>query len=320
MIDNISYQIIKALTEDGRCSYAKIAKDLKINASIVSSKVNKMLEEDLISIQAVPNPYRIGYKFQTVIALKVDQQQINHICDALVDHTNISSIAIMYGIYDILIMAEFPDIDIMIRLVQEQLPRIKGVTNVETFIVAERKKSLNKFFKQESLVYNPVRLDEIDHKLINELRKNGRANLARLADKYGISTASVSRRVASLIKNDVIKITVVPNHTKLVDYTAVAYLAIQTELHKVNEICDQLAGFPEVHTIMTLICGYKILAILVTQNHEALYQFVKDKILTIAGVINVETLVRTDLKKRTYVYIDDTQIQEALSRMNLSKT
>ena len=319
MIDNISYQIIKALTEDGRCSYAKIAKDLKLNASIVSSKVNKMLEDNLISIQAVPNPYKIGYKFQTVIALKVDQQQIDNICDALVDNTYISSIAIMYGIYDILVLAEFPDIDMLIKLVQEHLPSIEGVINVETFLVAERKKSLNKFFKTESLIHNPVSLDKIDYQLIDELRKDGRANFARLAKKYGISTASVSRRVASLIKNDVIKITVVPNHTKLIDYTAVAYLAIKTELQKVNEICDQLSGFPEVHTIMTLINGYKILAILVLQNHEALYQFVKDKILSIDGVINVETLVRTDLKKRTYVYVDDTQIQEALKRKSLSE-
>lgn len=312
MLDNISYQIIKALTADGRCSYTKLAKELKIKASVVSSKVNKMLEDDLIAIQAVPNPYKIGYKFQTVIALKVDQQQINNVCDALMDNSYISSIAIMYGLYDILILAEFPDIDMLLKLVREHLPGIKGVLGVETHLVAERKKSLNKFFKQESLVHDPVHLDAIDGLLINELKKNGRANLARLAEKYGISTASVTRRVASLIKKDVIKITVVPNHTKLLDFTAVAYLAIKTELQKVNEICDQLSALPEVHTLMTLISGFNILAVIVVQNHEALYQFVKNKIQSITGIVDMETLIRTELKKRTYVYIDDAQIQHAL--------
>jgi len=312
MLDNISYQIIKALTEDGRCSFTKLAKELKIKPSIVSSKVNKMLENDLISIQAVPNPYKIGYKFQTVIALNADQQQINSICDALTDNFNISSIAIMYGIYDILIFAEFPDIDMLLKLVREQLPNIKGVTNVEAFLVSERKKNLNKFFKEESLIHDPVHVDDIDIKLISELRKNGRANLANLANKYGISTASVTRRVASLTKKDVIKITVVPNHTKLLDFTAVAYLAIKTKLHKVNEVCDQLAAFPEVHNLMTLISGFNILAVLVMQNHDALYQFVKNNILSIDGVVDVETMIRTELKKRTYVYIDNAQIENAL--------
>jgi Lrp/AsnC family transcriptional regulator, regulator for asnA, asnC and gidA len=312
MIDNLSYQLLKALSKDGRYSFTKLAKELKIKVSTVSNKVNKMLEDDLISIQAVPNTYRIGYKFQAVIALNVDLNQIYVVCDTMMDNPHISSIAVMYGRFNLLVFAEFPDIDMLIKLVREELPDIKGVTRIETFLVSERKKSYEKFFAQDSLVYVPAHLDDIDKQLIAELRLNGRANLAHLASKYNISTASVTRRVASLIKRDIIKITVVPNHTKLLGFTAVAYLAIETELSKVNEVCEQLSNFPEIHTVMTLISGFNILAILVMQNHDVLYQFVTNKVLSIDGVIDVETLIRAELKKRTYVYINDTQIQNAL--------
>ncbi len=307
MLDNTSFQILKALTKDGRYSFTKLAKELKIKPSTVSSKVNKMLEDDLISIQAVPNPFKIGYKFQVVIALNVSLNHIDAVCDALMDNPYISSIAVMYGRFDILILAEFPDTDKLNKLVRGEMPYIDGVYRIDTFFISERKKSYERIFSPDSLVDDPVHIDTIDENLISELRKNGRANLNQLATKYSISTASVTRRVANLIKKDIMKITVVPNHTKLLGFTAVAYLIIDAEARKVNDICEQLSVFPEVHSVMTLINRYNILAILVLSDHDALHKFITNKVSLINGVNEVETLIRAELKKRTYVYIDESQ-------------
>lgn len=307
MLDNLSYRILKALSKDGRYSYTKLARELKTKVSTVSNKVSRMLEEGLISIQAVPNPYKIGYKFQVVIALNVDLKQIDKVCDALMDNSNVSSIATMFGRFNILVFAEFPTIDMLFKIVRETLPNIDGVTRIDTFFVSERKKSYEKFFKLESLSGEPVSLDKLDEQLIYELRKNGRANLAQLARKYNTSTASVTRRVAALIKKDVIKITVVPNHTKLLGCSAVAYLVMQTEPRKVDEICEHLSAFPEIVSVLTLINRYNILAIIVKQSYESLNAFIAEKISMIGGVIEVEPLMRAELRKRTYVYIDDTQ-------------
>ena len=307
MLDNLSYQILKALSKDGRYSYTKLAQELKTKVSTVSNKVNKMLEEDLISIRAVPNPYRIGYKFQVVIAMNVDLGQIDKVCDALMDNSNVSSIATMFGRFNILVFAEFPTIDMLFTIVREVLPNLDGVNRIDTLFVSERKKSYEKLFSTEALTGVAVSIDRLDEQLICELRKNGRANLAQLAAKYNTSTASVTRRVAALIKKDIIKITVVPNHMKLLGYSAVAYLAIQAEPRKVDEICAQLSSFPEIHSVMTLINRYNILAIIVMQNYEALYKFITEKISMIDSVIEVEPLMRAELRKRTYVYIDENQ-------------
>ena len=308
MLDNLSYQILKALSKDGRYSYTKLAKELKTKVSTVSTKVSRMLEEGLISIQAVPNPYKIGYKFQVVIALNVELGQIDTVCQALMDNSNVSSIATMFGRFNILVFAEFPTIDMLFTIVREVLPNIEGVNRIDTFFVSERKKSYEKLFSPEALAGPPVSIDKLDEQLIYELRKNGRANLAQLAAKYSTSTASVTRRVAALIKKNVIKITVVPDHTKMPGYGAVAYLAIQAEPRKVEEICAYLSTFPEIHSILTLINRYNILAIIVMQNYEALYKFITEKISMIDSVVDVEPLMRAELRKRTYVYIEDEQI------------
>jgi len=307
-LDNLSYQILKPLSKDGRYSFTKLAKELKTKVSTISNKVNKMLEEDLISIQAVPNPYKIGYKFQVIIALTVDPKQIDNLCISIMDNPNISSIVTMFGRFNILVFAEFQTIDMLFKIVREELPNFDGIRWIETLFISERKKSYEKLFSQEALSGEPVSIDNLDEQLIYELRKNGRTNLSHLAEKYNTSTASVTRRVAALIKKDVIKITVVPNHTKLLGFSAVAYLAIKVKPSRVDEICAHLSAFPEVHSIMTLINRYSILAIIVMSSYESLYEFINEKISMIEGVFEVDPLMRANLKKRTYVYISEDQI------------
>ena len=301
------------MSQDGRYSYAKLAKELNIKASTVSCRVNKMLEEDLISIQAVPNPFKIGYKLQVLITMNVEKRMIDSVCDRLIDNFNISSIAVMYGAVNVLVFAEYPSIDLLRKLVDEELPNIDGVNWIDTLFISKRKKSYEKFFSRESLVDDSVQIDKIDERLIYELRKNGRANLAHFAAEYQISTATVTRRLNALIKKNIIKITVVPNHTKLLGFSAVAYLMIRAEPRKVGVICEQLSCFPEMYNIMTMLNKSNIMAILVLPDYKSLYEFINDKVSLIDGVIEVNSLIRAELKKRTYVYINDAQIRSVIT-------
>ena len=115
-----------------------------------------------------------------------------------------------------------------------------------------------------------------------------------------------------MIRNEVIKITVVPNPSKLLGFSAVAYLGLQSELKKVDRISDELSSFPEVYTVMTLMSSFSMLAIVVLPNFELLYKFIIDKIAHINGVIKIETLVRAELRKRTYLAFN---LEETLNQL-----
>ena len=55
---------------------------------------------------------------------------------------------------------------------------------------------------------------------------------------------------------------------------------------------------------MTLLNGYDILTVVTFPNLQALYKFITNEIALIDGVINVETLIRAEFKKRTYLGFD----------------
>jgi Lrp/AsnC family transcriptional regulator for asnA, asnC and gidA len=313
MLDNISRQILLSLSEDGRSSYTKIAKQLKIKLSTVSKKVNNLLDNDVIVIQAVPNLKKIGYKVMVVIAMDVELSEVRNVCDKLVDNPDISSIVTTFGRFDIILFAEFYNLDELNRLVREELPKIKGINRMDTFFISEIKKIYEGIFNRDS--HNkPVNIDEIDKNLINELRIDGRANYTVLAEKYGTSSATISRRVASLTKDNIIKITVIPNPPKLLGYSAVTYIGLQAELGKINDICRELSSHPEIYSIYTLMSGYSIFCVVVLSNLEDLYKFIIEKISRIEGVNNVETLIRAELRKRTYLAFNIEDVLTQLKR------
>ena len=303
IMDTTDHKIMIALKNDGRYSYAKLAKELGIKATTVAKRVETLLKDDVIAISAVPNPVNIGYKVMAVITLDVELTQVDNICATLADHPNTSSISTTFGRFDVILFAEFRDLEMLYKLVREEIPNLKGIKAIETFVVSEIKKRYQEFFNTDSPLDKPVIIDEIDEAIIKELRKNGRTTFTTLANKLGVSPATIARRVASLIRRNVIKITVVPNPTKL-GHSIVAFLGLQVELNKLDDICSQFSSYPQVPSVMTLMNGYDILAVVTFPNLQALCKFITNEIALIDGVKNVETLIRAEFKKRTYLGFD----------------
>ena len=82
MIDNINRRIIDALKSDGRYSYAGLAKELGLNVATVARRIDRMLQEDVITIKAVLNPFKIGYNAQAVITLDIELTKVEQISAA----------------------------------------------------------------------------------------------------------------------------------------------------------------------------------------------------------------------------------------------
>jgi len=299
MIDNINRQIIAALKSDGRYSYTGLAKDLGINVATVTKRIEKMIKEDVISIRAVLNPFKLAYDAHALITLDIDLTKVDQVCAQFVNNHNISLVVSTFGRFDVILLADFPTWEMLQDYITRELPKIEGINKIDAFPIIENKKLYNPLFKYGSSINKSASIDEIDQTIIEELERNGRANYAELARKLEISLATVSRRVARLKKEDIIKISAIRNPSKL-GYLANAYIVLRADLNKVNAICAELGVYPEVHLIMTLMSGFEILAGVHLQNPEMLYKFIVEKIARIDGVTNIETFICAEIRKRSY--------------------
>jgi Lrp/AsnC family transcriptional regulator for asnA, asnC and gidA len=299
MIDKINRQIIAALKSDGRSSCAFLAKKLGINAATVAKRIDKMILENVISIRAVLNPFKLGYNAHALITLDINLTKVDQICAQFVNSPNISLVVTTFGRFDVILLADFSTWEMLQDYITKELPKVEGINKIDAFPVIENKKIYNPLFKYDSSVTRPASIDEIDKTIIEELERNGRLNYAGLAHKLGISLATVSRRVARLKEEDILKIAAIRNPSVL-GYLANAYIVLRADLNKVNAICTELEVYPEVHLLMTLMSGFEILAGIHLQSPELLYKFIVEKIANIDGVSNIETSICAEIKKRSY--------------------
>lgn len=303
IMKDLDYKIITALRKDGRYNYTELSKELGVNVSTISRRINTMLEQDMIQIIAVPNPFKMGYKASAIIALEVDVKRIDEICAKLIGNPNISLILTAFGRFDVILLADFYEMPDLNDYIKKKLPLINGITKIYTYFISSTIKRYFGIFDYYKSVGEAILIDDIDWILIEELGQNGRMKYGDIAQKIGVDVSTVSRRVNRLIKENIIKIMAVPNPSKL-GFPANAFIAIHADTLKIKNICDRLSSHPEVHYIVTLMNDFDIMIGVQFPSPEILYNFIKYTISNVEGVLKIETFVRAEFKKRIYTWLD----------------
>lgn len=144
-----------------------------------------------------------------------------------------------------------------------------------------------------------AKIDEIDRSIITNLQKNGRLSYTVLAKKLGISISSVSRRIERLLDNDAIKITVTTNNKKL-GYTSMAIIALNTDINKIDAVCECLKQHPNIGLIALSFGRFDILISVRFIKSDDMVHFIKNILSKIDGVEQVETFYIGELKQQGF--------------------
>jgi len=157
MIDDIDKKIITELQRDGRLSYLELANRLQISISTVSRRVERLINQNVIVIKALPNPVEVGFIANAIIALNIDGSKLDSICDTLVAHPDVHLVVLTLGRYDILASVYLAKPDMLVRLIKKEISQIEGVVKVETLYIADLKK------RSYDIVFADLRKDSDDN-------------------------------------------------------------------------------------------------------------------------------------------------------------
>ncbi len=302
-------KLIAELQKDGGVSYSDLGTRLGISPRTVAKRVEGLIESKLITIRAQPNPYKLNLSASAVVAIKADPTKIDHICDLLSGHFHVNLVQTVFGRMDILVMVYFSRWDLLHHFIRNELYTIDGITHAEFYFVQEVYKRYDRFFDKEPFSNDRVKLKETDWTLIEELAKDGRTNPTVLAEKLGIHVTTVYRRISTLVKGNIIKISGIPNPSRL-GYSANAFIILDMDPKEVENTCSSLYSRPEVYFILTLSNRSGMIVCLHTKNTEMLYEFLKKKISPLKGLINTETFIRAVVQKTYYGWLMETSSNE----------
>jgi DNA-binding Lrp family transcriptional regulator len=142
------------------------------------------------------------------------------------------------------------------------------------------------------MIKMPIR-DEIDLKLISELRRDGRAAISTLAGRIGVARGTVQARLDRLISDGTIRRFTIDTRGSE-DVNAIrAIMSIEIQGSAARAATRALRGMPEVTALHTTNGSWDLIAELRTDNLPAFDRVLRD-IRSIPGVLNSETSILLD--------------------------
>lgn len=132
--------------------------------------------------------------------------------------------------------------------------------------------------------------DDLDRRMIAELRTNGRESIAALAQTLGVTRATVNNRLSRLMASGtVLGFTVRIREESETDVIR-AITLIEVEGRSTDEVIRRLRGFPEVQALHSTNGGWDLVADLRTDTLMA-FDRLLGRIRSIEGVVNSETSI-----------------------------
>ncbi|HKT02879.1 MAG TPA: Lrp/AsnC family transcriptional regulator [Rugosimonospora sp.] len=133
LLDDVNKRIIEQLQQDGRMSYASLAKVVGLSEAAVRQRVQRMLDAGVMQIVAVTDPLTLGFTRQVMIGLKVEGD-MRMVAEKLAKIPEVDYVVICAGAYDLLAELVCTDDDHLLTLLNDQIRTVPGVTATETFV------------------------------------------------------------------------------------------------------------------------------------------------------------------------------------------
>jgi Lrp/AsnC family transcriptional regulator for asnA, asnC and gidA len=133
-IDDLDRKIISLLQRDGRMSNSEIARQLGVAEGTVRRRVERLVQEEIIRIAAVANPFKIGLNTVALISIDVDLPKLVDVAQELVRMKEVRYVGYATGAHDIIIECLFPSNQALLRFLAERLATVPGIRRTETSI------------------------------------------------------------------------------------------------------------------------------------------------------------------------------------------
>ncbi len=134
-IDDLDLKILSELSEDAAISVPKLSKKIKVNPSVVYSRIKRLVKRKLIErFTIVVNDQELGYQVKALAGINMDSKLRDNVIDELFKVDGVREIAEVTGRFDILVTMYAKTLDEMHRIVSDKIGRIQGVISSESFI------------------------------------------------------------------------------------------------------------------------------------------------------------------------------------------
>lgn len=138
--------------------------------------------------------------------------------------------------------------------------------------------------------------DEIDRSIIEELRADGRATNQQIANKLGLTAATVSARIKRMEDADKLRVVAVSDFSAH-GYNLLIQVAVEVEGRRASEVAEDLARLPEVFAVHLVTGRYDIDMLVALRDYSELGELMLNRLAGVAGIRSMLPAITVDILK-----------------------
>ena len=132
-------KILFELTKNGNISVPILSKKLGINASVLYSRIKRLVRKELIKKFTIEiNESLLGINVKTSVGINRDPKLKEEIHKKLLEITEVVSLYEVTGRFDIILRVYTKDLENLHTVVMEKIGKIDGIQNTETFVELQK--------------------------------------------------------------------------------------------------------------------------------------------------------------------------------------
>jgi len=134
-IDDLDLKILEELSNDASISVPRLSRKIKINASVVYSRIKRLVKRGIIrKFTILMNDEALGFNVKALTGINMDSKLRDNVLSELFRIPGVTEVSEVTGRFDILVTMNSHSLDEMHQLISERVGRIEGVQKTETFI------------------------------------------------------------------------------------------------------------------------------------------------------------------------------------------
>jgi Lrp/AsnC family transcriptional regulator for asnA, asnC and gidA len=134
VLDELDFQILSCLQQDGRMSFTVMAEQLKVSIGTIRTRFNKMIEDGTVNIVGRVDPDKVGFRCYAHIAVFVRPATFKEkVAQKIAKLPEVSFLAMTSGDYDLEVDVMCRDNNHLVNFVNE-ISKIEGVNQTKTTI------------------------------------------------------------------------------------------------------------------------------------------------------------------------------------------
>ena len=132
-------KLLFELTKDGSISVPALSKKLGINASVLYSRIKRLMKKKLIKkFTVVIDDSLLGIGVKASVGINRDPKLKDNIHKKMMETPEVISISEVTGRFDIIVNVHAKNLEALHSIVIEKIGKIDGIINTETFVELQK--------------------------------------------------------------------------------------------------------------------------------------------------------------------------------------